>query len=288
MKKFVLIIPVLLLTMTAAAPVMAQGKEVKSAIAEMAETRTGKLNRLMDISGIRIQYSEIPKVIKSAADAPAEPGQEIPQLLRDGIKQAVDDTIIAADLVDAVVAELDKKLTEPEIDDVLEWYESEQAQEITNKEIEASSAESLQNADRDLAALMKDPEIVAKARKIDELTGSSEFALDIQMYTQLAMISAIANVVGPDSGIDIDQIKAQMEQARPMIKMQIQEASIQNLVFTYSDLPKQGLDAYVAFLDKPTTRKFMQIVMASTKTEMESMITAFTQELAKVLRTANQ
>lgn len=283
MKNLFMIIPVVLLSVSVADSALAQQKEVKSAIAEMAETRTGKLNRLMDISGIRIQYAEIPKVIKAAADAPAEPGQEIPPMLREGIKEAVDNTIIAADLVDAVIAELDKKMTDPEIDTVLEWYESEQAKEITNKEIEASSVESLQE-DRDLASLMNDPQMIAKARKIDELTKSSDFALDIQMFTQLAMISAIANVVGPDSGIDLDQIKAQMEQARPMIKMQIQEAAVQNLVFTYSELPPEALDAYVAFLEQTTTRKFMELVMASTKDEMESMISAFTQQLATVLR----
>lgn len=273
-----------------AAPTFAQAqtKSIDSAIAEMTAKKSGKINRLMDLSGIRQQYGEIPKVIKSAADAPSQPGQEIPQFLRDGIRVAVDKTISAEELVNAVIKAVDENLSEEEIDVLLDWYEKDMAQKIASAETAASTPESIQGMEQNIGTLMTNEERKTIARKVDELTGSSDFAVEIQMFTQLAMVSAVANVMGPDAGINVDFIKAQLEQSRGALQEQIRQASIATFVYTYRDIADIELDEYVSFLETDESRKFISHMMTATKSSMQKMITAFTQEFAQFMKNANQ
>ncbi len=254
-------------------------------VAEAAtEDRMAKLNKLMDLSGIREQYNEIPRVIKSAADMPAEPGQELPEFLLNGIRNAVDRTIIAEDLINAVMGELNKNLTDQDLDMLLTWYQTEAAQNITAAENAAAAQAEAGVMEADWQNLMNNPKRVATARKVDDLTQASEFAMDIQMFTQLAMISAIADAMGPESGINIELIRAQMEQARPMLLDQSRQMSVSTFVFTYRELDDSTVDQYVKFLESPESQKFVGNVMAATKVKMEAMITAFTKEMVTVLR----
>lgn len=255
-----------------------------SATTALASDKTVRLNKLIELSGIRAQYAEIPKVIKSAAANPAEGGQQLPATIRAGIIDTVDGTIKPDRLIAAVIAELDAKLSDQDVDTILAWYETDRAQQITALENAASTPEAFQDVQSQMESLMSNTERVTAARKVDKLTGSSEFAVEIQMFTQLAMVSAIANALGPESGVDLDALKAQMESSRGMVIEQMQQVSTATYVYTYRNLPDSDVNEYIRFLELPASQRFISHVLSATKTTMQSMITDFTQQLVEVFQ----
>ncbi|MBZ0166936.1 MAG: DUF2059 domain-containing protein, partial [Candidatus Omnitrophica bacterium] len=230
------------------------------------------------------QYAEIPKVIKSGAENPGPDGAEMPEAIRQGIISAVDETIVPAKLISAVITALESQLSDEDIDTMLNWYQSDLAKRITGMENAASTPEAMKNVQTEIETLMNSDSRVLQARKIDTLTGSSEFAVEIQMFTQLAMVSAIANALGPQAGIDLEMLKTQMLAQKPAVQAQIQQMSTATYVYTYRDLEESELKEYVKFLELPVSQRFITNVMGATKTEMQTMITAFTKKLAEAFQ----
>ncbi len=149
-----------------------------ASMAHAARPLPATVDNLMDLSGIKEQYSDMPEDVTAGLMEQRESFEMLTDADFGSLTSKVVTIFQPERILEAIRREIVNTLTEDEIKQLLEWYRSDLGRKITNLEIQASTRES----HRKMLALkelqLTKTDRVAFARRFDELLDLSSFAVE--------------------------------------------------------------------------------------------------------------
>jgi hypothetical protein len=237
-----------------------------------AEISDGSLNKILDLSGLAMQVDQFPGLIKAGMEHAKQQGTPIPDAEYDLMVISVDKAILPSEIIGIIKSSLKQSITEEEAKELLAWYESDLGKEITNAEENASTPEAYQQMMQAAPSLLENSERVEFSKRLDALMGATDMNMDIQKHSSIAVYSTIMTAIQPDTPINIEAFKAQMDAASAQTRAAIQQMVTVSFVYSYKNIEINKLNKYEAFLNKHATVKFNKVVIESINKGLESSV----------------
>ncbi len=238
-----------------------------------ADVSDNDIERLLNSSGLAKQVELIPSVIKSGVNQAQRENPSMPESVVNILLLQVDNSFIPSQILRDVRLKLKFSLTERDVKQLLNWYESELGRQITALEEQSSSPEVdmiIQNQTQELLLRTK---LVEYAKRIDSVLNATDFAMSLQEYTAIAVYSALIMMAQPDSADQqIEQFKTQLRASLPQMRPQVEQMMYASFVYTYQSLDNSKLDKYESFLIRPHTSKFNSVVVSGLRSGLERSI----------------
>lgn len=108
-------------------------------------------------------------------------------------------------LLDEVTYFLKKQVTEEDVQEALDWYQSDLGQRIVQTQTAASTREGSAAMQREKNELLNQHDLIAMATQADEAIGISDTMVDLQINAQKALVLAGLAIIAP--GKDISEIE---------------------------------------------------------------------------------
>lgn len=241
------------------------------------------IDRILEFAGITEQVEQFPELIKAGMKQARLDGDLISKSDFDSMLIRTDDTILPAEIIGEVRAELRESLGEDDIDELLDWYRSDLGREITALEEKAGSPEAFEHMSQQAPELLARTERVEFARRVDSIVGATDLTLSIQEYTGIAVFSAITLALRPESAYqEIQRFREQMASLRPQFREPTERMVVVSFVYTYLPLDEQKLERFEAFLTRPVTERFNRAVGAGLGRGLGKSIDKWARALAKI------
>lgn len=241
------------------------------------------IDRILEFAGITEQVEQFPELIKAGMKQARLDGDLISKSDFDSMLIRTDDTILPAEIIGEVRAELRESLGEDDIDELLDWYRSDLGREITALEEKAGSPEAFEHMSQQAPELLARTERVEFARRVDSIVGATDLTLSIQEYTGIAVFSAITLALRPESAYqEIQRFREQMASLRPQFREPTERMVVVSFVYTYLPLDEQKLERFEAFLTRPVTERFNRAMGAGLGRGLGKSIDKWARALAKI------
>lgn len=242
------------------------------------------VEKLLDMSGLTKQVSDLPTHFKAGVDQSRTQGAPIPdaehQLLLKSIDDAFSSEIILSDIRSAVKASLSNK----EAKKLLKWYKSDVGAEITAAEEKSSSENAYAEMAQMAQKLMSDADRVAFAKRLDSLIGATDMAMDLQEFAGIAVLSAIQSASQPDAPLNMALFKTQIAAANAQSRVMLEQMISLSFLYSYKDIEFAKLEKYESFLREPESVKFNEVVLTTFKASLENAMTNWASSLAELFK----
>jgi len=238
------------------------------------------IEKLLESSGITKQVKSLPEAFQIGIEQTAARDKDFSSQLSLVLTNSANKTLKPQIVLGQIKQTLRESLTDEEIKNLLDWYQSDLGETITALEIESSSAKAYQEMILNAEAFLKDKERVAFAKSFDSLTKSTELIIDIQKFTMFAFYTALSKASNPEKNVNYKPVEKQFTQMESSFKQQIQQGVTLALVFTYQSLSKEQLVAYENFLKEKDTQKFIKESIKGLNKGLQRVITDLSNEVA--------
>lgn len=253
-----------------------------------AEVSDESINKLLDLSGLSMQVEQFPGLIKAGMEQAKKQGTPIPNAEYSSMVKSANESILPSEIIGGIRVSLKKSINEKEAQKLLAWYESDLGKEITQAEESASTPEAYQQMMQSAQSLLDNSERVEFANRLDVLLGATDMTMDIQKYSGIAVYSAIFTAMQPDTPLNIEPFKAQMDAANAKTRAAIKQMITISFVYSYKNIESENLKKYEMFLNDATTMKFNKTIMDSMSRELESSVSKWADVLAQIFKSKKQ
>ena len=243
-----------------------------------------KVQQLLEASGLVKQMESVPELIASQLGQAQQQGIYIAASEKAEIQRLALELFAVDQILTQVSAAVGDALSEQEIEEQLQWYQSAQGQAITAAEVRASSPEGVQAILANGAELLADESTVAFAQEVIALIQANEFALEIQKNAAIGMMGVVFSVLQPDVPLDFNSIEAQVAALAPNMLQQVEQFGLLASVYSYKDVDKQDLAAYKAFLNQPASQSFYSATLQALSKSLDSSARQLLQQLSSASR----
>lgn len=113
----------------------------------------------------------------------------------------------------------------------------------------------------DAESLLADQERVGIANTLDELTHSTDRAIQIGENAEMAVFTALSKAINPEKPVPVEAFKSQMSAQKQQIRTETKQMVTISSVYTYKDIDISSLKKYIEFNERPNTQKFNNSVM---------------------------
>ena len=253
-----------------------------------ADVSDESINKLLGLSGLTMQVDQFPGLIKAGMEQAKQQGTPIPDAEYSLMINSADESILPSEILEKIRATLKKSIDEQEAKKLLAWYESDLGKEITRAEEKASTPEAYQEMMQSAQSLMENSERVKFASRLDALLGATDMTMGIQEYSGIAVYSAIMTAMQPDTPVNIEPFRAQMDAASAQTRAAVKQLVTISFVFSYKNIGTEDLRKYEYFLNDATTMKFNRSIMDSMNKGIESSILKWADALALIFKNKKQ
>jgi hypothetical protein len=246
----------------------------------------GKIDRLIEVSGIAYAARQLPPSIASGFDDP-QAG------LGDDVRAALREAAILSFRPDPIIEKTRKALTAAlnarQLDDSLAWFDSPLGRRITD--LENSASEPASN-DRIIAyAKMLKEKPAAKHRaeliaKINEATQSGEINAMIWENTYLASALGINAAQPEENRMPAEAVRRRVKSTAPELRKESDENLTLTMLYTYQSLTDKELEAYLKFLKSSGGAAYSKASATGMREAMLEQMARFMQAIPKAI--ANQ
>lgn len=246
-------------------------------VAWSGDISKGSLDKLMVLSGLNKQMSELPNMVINGMEESSTQESEMPDVIYNDFKKAIEKSFLPADILKIISQEIKQNFSEAEARKILEWYESDIGRKITKAEEAASTPAALEEMRRQAAFLISDQERLALAEKIENVTHGTDMVMRMNENTSMAVFSAFASTKEQGRQEDMKAFKAQLSEKMQESKPQIREMIIVSNIYSLKDIDIAGIEKYIKFMEIPAAQKFNKAVMKG----MEKAFAQSTEKLVK-------
>ena len=242
------------------------------------------VDRLMQASGITKQLESFPDMLKAGINQEQlqQGGENNP--ISSVITRAVDQSIQPIIIKNNIRNLLEKNMTEAELAGLMRWYDSDLGKEVTRAEEQASTPEGYRQLARMAEQLMQDKKRLDLVAEIDEVIQATEFSYELQMGTQIGIIAAMQNMMNPESSVDMEMLRMQMQSQELQMKQVLHENVLLSLSYTYRDFSDAEVKQYIDFLKTPEARKFNTLATRELKESLLRGMSVLGENIARGLR----
>lgn len=215
-----------------------------------------RLAELLKVSGLSDQVASIPSMIRSMADQPANPQDPEGEQKKAKALSTIDQHFAPQLLIEAIEKRASGQLTDPEIGQLLHWYNSDIGKRFVAAELAVSNERpNPETIDKALSNLSDKNERTAMGSQVESLLNTTDTMIGLQQYLAFAAIKHnMPNATSEQTAPILAQIRKGLDQIKPSA----QKAAIQGITYAYRDIPMADLKQYLAFLQHPVTAKFYQ------------------------------
>jgi len=258
------------------------------AIAWSGDITKGSLDKLLALSGINKQVSDLPNLVKAGAEASRrQDPSDMPGDVYNDLKKAIEKAFRPAETLQAVSMEIKKNLSEAEARSLLNWYESDIGRKITKAEENASTPAAQEEMMRNVSVLISDNERVALAEKMESLYHVTDKLMKINEDSAIAVFKAFSAIQEPNQREDMNTFKTKLSEQMQENKSHVREMVILSNVYSYKDIDIASIEKYVKFIESAAARKFNDAAMKgmekSLKQSSEKMAKAFAADFKKYI-----
>lgn len=243
-----------------------------------------KLNRLIDVSGIRHSAQQVLPSMLASIDAPQP---RITAQVRAGMRDAAAQAFQPDPIIERMRTRLSANLSARQIDDTLAWLDGDLGRRITTMENETSdpgSYASIQAYGRDLQQRPPSKQRSALIRDLDRATGSSDLAASILEGTALATALGV-NASNPASQqLQGEALRKQVKAGLAQTRKEMDQMVMISLFYTYRTLSDQELESYLKFLSSPSGAAYCKSANAAMNDAILDAIGRFMVALPKSLQ----
>ena len=227
-----------------------------------ADDKETKLRRLLAQSNFTEQIYQFPNVMKSSISQIHEMGHCNQEELNT-ISQAIELTIKPKYLNDILLKDLSDKISDKQVDKILTWYNSPLGLKVSKQELKASNPGSYAEMKSMSEKLFQNNERVELAREIDKVMNATDWAVNIEMQSKIAMFSALAQIQHKNITETLMQLASQLEQQKIETRPQVQESIALWYLFAFRDLTNDELKSYISFLRNKDTATYNKTALNS-------------------------
>lgn len=219
------------------------------------------------------------------------------QGVRDGLKQSgrvepfvantissiVSNAFSVKEIRAQVIEDLDQRLSDQQLNTVLDWYETPLAEKITQAEIAASNPSAWKDVEAEAAQLQKEYRGSERAKlfdRFDRASRATESAVDTTVAVQLGLASAMAAFNG-SKGPTFEQLKQKIEGQRSMLRGMVAQQVYAGYLYTYQDLTTAELKDYIGFLESDAGAAFTRVATNSIQRSITEPVESVGNQLAR-------
>jgi hypothetical protein len=258
------------------------------AVAWSGDISKGSLDKLMALSGLNKQMSDLPNiVIGGAEESRKQYSSDLPDAVYNDLKKAIEKSFRPSEILQEISMEIKKNLSEAEARSLLNWYESDIGRKITKAEEDASTPAAQEEMMRNASFLIGDHERVALAEKMESVLHVTDMTIKVSENSAIATLTALSTVAEPGQRENTSALKIRLSQQIQESRAHVREMVIVSNVYGYKDIDIAGIEKYIKFIESAAARKFNNAAMKgmekSLKQSTEKMAKAFAAEFKKYI-----
>jgi hypothetical protein len=253
-----------------------------------ADVSDVSINKLLTLSGLTMQITQFPDLIKEGLWQAHQQRGEIPDYEFSLLLDSIDKSVIPSEIIEEVKVSIKRKIDEKEAKKLLVWYESSLAKTITAAENSASTPEAYGQMMQSAQSLLANQERVGFANRFDALVGATDMAMNFQEHTSIAVYTAIMTVMNPGEPLHLKAFKSQMNLSRVQTREAINQMITISFLYAYKNISTENLKKYETFLNDDTTKKFNKSVIDGMYKGLDASVSKCADEIAKTFKNSKQ
>ncbi|WP_148864517.1 DUF2059 domain-containing protein [Marinobacter fonticola] len=209
---------------------------------------------------------------------------QVDPLIADTIGGIVSRAFSSADIRRQVINDLEQGLDENQLQSVLAWYETPLGERITGAEIAASSPSAWQKVESsatDLAEKYKGTERADLFTHFDRASRATESTVDTAVAVQLGLASAMSAF--SSQGPTFEEMKAQIESQRMMLRGAVEQQVYAAYLYTYEDFDLAEIKQYIDFLETDAGATYTRVVTNSIQQSIMEPVDTIGAQLVRLL-----
>ncbi len=216
---------------------------------------TDPTERLLDVSGLRVQLTNVLYISRAAVlESLAQIGVE-PATLR-VLQRRVAEVLSPEAFLAAVASELQSTFAAGEIEELLAWFESDLGRKITAAEENASAVDAQLDMLLQAETLVQDAERTAVVRRMLEVVRGTDLAVAQASNLMLLTIAAGWGIEHAGVPFNLTGLRVYVLPAfEESIRQSVEESTLLAYLYTYRDIDLSDLEQYTAFLETPVSLK---------------------------------
>jgi hypothetical protein len=237
---------------------------------------------LIKKAGIEPIVAQIPDSMAAGVQQAEQQGLQVDDKFRTAWAKAVKSTFRAERVLEAVEKGL-QKLTVEERRGLIAYYDTPAGKRVRTLEEQSAVPEAQAQIVAFAQKFMADPkngERVKLYQQIDQATNASAMATELAMKITYATTIGMVNAMQGQNANTVE-LEKNVEAQRPQMMQQMQQSMLLTSAYTYREMSVAEVNAYVKFLQAPTTKKFTTIVLKSLTEELALQARNFGTEIAK-------
>lgn len=210
--------------------------------------------------------------------------QQLPPMVADTIGYVVTNSFSAADIEQQIVKNLERGLSEKQLEAVQSWYETPVAKKISAAEIAASDPaawKQIQARAPELTKKYKGTDRSQMFERFDRAARATESAVDTTIAVQLGLATAMA-AFSNDSD-NYDALKQNIESQRSTIRGIVETQVYNSYLHTYEKISTQEMGLYIDFLESAPGSAFAETVTQSIQQAITDPIESLGNQMARFL-----
>lgn len=221
---------------------------------------------LYQLSGMEEQVSAVPTATVEAFDH-ALSTRAVPQLMAELVPaellSAVATAFNAPDLSSALVDSIASKMSQVQMEELINWYRSPLGSVVRRAETQHSQLLHPEKFAAFIESLHQSPptdERLLMLSRLDDAMGVSDSAVDSMINMQLAFALSVLKASPESEQVSPEVIVEQTEAQRPVLLEHYKQLSRQSLLFAYQDLTLDELEQLSAVMELPAGRQYVHAV----------------------------
>lgn len=223
-----------------------------------------KTRELVDKAAIIRQLEQIPKILQNGiAQAQRKAQKKVSEPALNDLYHAIQKSFDSQKLQKKIEEHIAKKMSNEDVDFVMNWLNSPLGEKILKLEDSVSTAEAYEEMQKRKEELSKDSKRVDQIYKLDQAIQGSKTNLELGINMQFAMAAAMAAVYDPENREILDNILKKVEANRPRMEGPIKESTMTSYLYMYRDLETDEIEQYIAFVKSEPGQKYFNALLES-------------------------
>jgi hypothetical protein len=229
------------------------------------------VRELFGKAGMEKELQQLPSAIQVLFDQSIQQddgARKLPKEVLSAMRASLPQAFAPERLKKTVLAELAAKLTDHDINDVIQWLDSPIGRKCTQLEEAASTPEAQADMLQHSAALRDSPPTPQRLkvlREFDLAVKGTQSALDMAITTQVAVALAINATFPAERQMPLDEVSRELEKNRPVLEATVRSQVLISHLYTYKNLTEEEIQLYTEFAKSPAGSKYHSAAMTGFK-----------------------
>lgn len=213
-------------------------------------------------SGLRNQIGQLPEIIKISLIEKLQKDSVMSSEYKENFKENAMKAFDAQEMIKTAKDDIASKLTDEELNTLLQWLNSPIGEKITKLEEDSSTPEGyskLKEFKTGLKDAKPDENRLVLLEKFDQAARMTETSVKNRVNINVAIASSMAAAMGnPD--FSSERYRAYLEKYKPQFTQSSKNEIKSAMLFTYQKLTDDEIQKYIDFLNTSKGQKYTNVI----------------------------